>query len=182
MCTVWELTQISVDLVCSSEFLIQVCWKLPMSFQLQLSSRAPRSLDLLSLFASLPSLRHTNTLYLICTERLIIGHQGEFINVHDRKAHQVWVWFVLLPWLQLNPLIPYISPRIQFPGRGPVCNGLESSVMWTYSHVSLLHRETLVVWCPCSDHHSMITCTTISVPSWKGLYYRTFALWPFFIL
>ncbi len=42
-----ELTQISVDLVCSSEFLIQVCRKLPMSSQLQLTSRAPRSLDLL---------------------------------------------------------------------------------------------------------------------------------------
>ncbi len=47
MCTVWELTQISIDLVSSREFLIQVCWKLPMSSQLQLSSRAPRSLDLL---------------------------------------------------------------------------------------------------------------------------------------
>ncbi len=47
----WELSQISVDLVCSSEFLIQVCRKLPMSSQLQLSSRAPRSLDLLLFFA-----------------------------------------------------------------------------------------------------------------------------------
>ncbi len=47
MCTAWELTQISIDLVCSREFLIQVCWTLPMSSQLQLSSRVPRSLDLL---------------------------------------------------------------------------------------------------------------------------------------
>ncbi len=51
MCTVWELTQISTDLVCSSEFLIQVCWKLKMSFWLQLSSRVPRSLDLLVFFS-----------------------------------------------------------------------------------------------------------------------------------
>ncbi len=45
----WELTQIAIDLVCTSEFLIQVCRKLPMSSQPQLSSRAPRSLDLLFL-------------------------------------------------------------------------------------------------------------------------------------
>ncbi len=46
----WELTQISINLVCSSEFLKQVCRKLPMSSQLQLSSRTPRSLDLLFFF------------------------------------------------------------------------------------------------------------------------------------
>ncbi len=44
------LTQISTDLVCSNEFLIQVCRKLPMSSRLQLSSRAKRSLDLLFSF------------------------------------------------------------------------------------------------------------------------------------
>ena len=44
-----NLYQIVPDhhIVCSSEFLIQVCRKLPISSQLQLLSRAPRSLDLL---------------------------------------------------------------------------------------------------------------------------------------
>ena len=50
--TVYSKPYNSTDSVCNSEFLIQAGRKLPILYQLQLSSRAPRSMGLLLLLSS----------------------------------------------------------------------------------------------------------------------------------